>query len=218
MVNSNSKSRSAVENSSDAPTPNIYKYTATLKFLLGDEVHDVDFYSIKTVVIDRNYKEMNMPMIFVTASIDRKVVDLMVQNQKTGSVIFDMKRCIYNSDMPDLFEDYIVDKFVYFISDDINKNDKQDFEGEISPEEDALMRIAIDCFGEYTTITRNRNTTELLFAATEAASAKHPGKLADIIAGVLDTSEERKQSLLELVTPAQRLHMVIQIINYEIEI
>ena len=26
MVNSNSKSRSAVENSSDAPTPNIYKY------------------------------------------------------------------------------------------------------------------------------------------------------------------------------------------------
>ena len=95
---------------------------------------------------------------------------------------------------------------------------EQDFEGEISPEEDALMRIAIDCFGEYTTITRNRNTTELLFAATEAASAKHPGKLADIIAGVLDTSEERKQSLLELVTPAQRLHMVIQIINYEIEI
>lgn len=130
MVNANSKSRNSVENASNAPSPNIYKYTATLKFLLGDEVHDVDFYSIKTVVIDRNYKEMNMPMIFVTASIDRKVVDLMVQNQKTGSVIFDMKRCVFNSDMPDLFEDYIVDKFVYFISDDINKNDKQDFEGE----------------------------------------------------------------------------------------
>ena len=108
MVNANSKSRNSVENASNAPSPNIYKYTATLKFLLGDEVHDVDFYSIKTVVIDRNYKEMNMPMIFVTASIDRKVVDLMVQNQKTGSVIFDMKRCVFNSDMPDLFEDYIV--------------------------------------------------------------------------------------------------------------
>ncbi len=95
---------------------------------------------------------------------------------------------------------------------------EQDFEGEISPEEDALMRVAIDCFGEYTTITRNRNSTELLFAATEAAAAKHPGKLADIIAGILDASEERKQSLLELVTPTQRLHMVIQIINHEIEI
>ena len=95
---------------------------------------------------------------------------------------------------------------------------EQDFEGEISSEEDALMRIAIDCFGEYTTIIRNRNSAEMLFAATEAASAKHPGKLADIIAGVLEASEERKQSLLELVTPTQRLHMVIQIINHEIEV
>lgn len=139
MVNSNSKSRSAVENSSDAPTPNIYKYTATLKFLLGEENHDIDFYSIKSIVIDRNYKEMNMPMIFITASINRKVVDLMVQNQKTGSVILDMKRCIYNSDMPDLYEDYIVEKFTYFISDDINKNDKQDFEGENEGREDLFV-------------------------------------------------------------------------------
>ena len=34
----------------------------------------------------------------------------------------------------------------------------------------------------------------MLFAATEAASAKHPGKLADIIAGVLEASEERLSS------------------------
>lgn len=95
---------------------------------------------------------------------------------------------------------------------------EQDFEGDISPQEDALMRIAMDCFGEYVTATRNRNTTELLLAATEAAEAKQPGKLADVIAGILDINEEQKQYLLELVAPEQRLRMVIQTVNYEIEI
>lgn len=95
---------------------------------------------------------------------------------------------------------------------------EQDFEGELSSEEEALMRVAIECFGEYTTVTRSRNSAELLLAAAEATEANQPGKLADIIASVLETSNERKQSLLELVTPMQRLHMVIQIMNHEIEI
>lgn len=134
-------STSMVENSQDAPSPNIYKYTATMKFLVGEDVHEVDFYSIKTIVIDSNYTEMNMPMIFVTASIDRKVVDLMIKNQDTGTVILDIKRCISNSDMPDLYTDYIVDKFVYFIPDDINKNDDQDFEGQNEGREDLFKLV-----------------------------------------------------------------------------
>ena len=95
---------------------------------------------------------------------------------------------------------------------------EQDFEGELSSEEEALMRVGAECFGEYATVTRSKNSTELLLAAAEATEAKQPGKLADIIASVLETSSERKQSLLELVTPMQRLHMVIQIMNHEIEI
>lgn len=124
------------ERSEDSVSPNIYKYTVTLKLLLGAESYNVDAYSVKTVVIDRDYKGRNMPLIFVTASIDRKIIDLMVKNQDTGLVIFDMKRCVSNSDMPDLYTDYIVDKFVYFISDDINKNNDQDFEGDNKDRED----------------------------------------------------------------------------------
>ena len=145
-------------NQQDEYVPNIYKYTITLKFIIGDEVYDVDAYSVKSAVIDSNYKEMNMPLIFVTASIDRKIIDLMVQNQDTGTVIFDMKRCVTNSDMPDLYEDYIVDEFIYFISDDINKNDEQDFEG---PNEDRTDLFRLTTFGLLCLDHVNKNKREL---------------------------------------------------------
>lgn len=122
------------------PDSNIYRYKVTAKFILDGEVYDFETYNIKSVVIDNDYDANNMPLVYITASIDRKVIDLMVQNQDTGKIILDIKRCIINSDMPDLYEDYIVNDFIYFISNDINKNDEQDFEGQNEGRED-LFKI-----------------------------------------------------------------------------
>lgn len=122
------------------PDSNIYRYKVTAKFILDGEVYDFETYNIKSVVIDNDYDANNMPLVYLTASIDRKVIDLMVQNQDTGKIILDIKRCVVNSDMPDLYEDYIVNDFVYFISNDINKNDEQDFEGQNEGRED-LFKI-----------------------------------------------------------------------------
>ena len=122
------------------PDSNIYRYKVTAKFVLDGEVYDFETYNIKSVVIDNDYDTNNMPLVYLTASINRKVIDLMVQNQDTGKIILDIKRCIVNSDMPSLYEDYIVNDFIYFISNDINKNDEQDFEGQNEGRED-LFKI-----------------------------------------------------------------------------
>lgn len=123
--------------------PSTFKYTATMKFLLGQDVYDINAYSVKSIVVDSDYENNNMPLVFVTASISRKIIDLMVQNQDTGIIILDVKRCVNNSDMPDLFTDYVVDKFIYFISNDINKNDEQDYEGQNEGREDLFKIITI---------------------------------------------------------------------------
>ena len=59
------------------PDSNIYRYKVTAKFILDGEVYDFDTFNIKSVVIDNDFENNNMPLIYMTASIDRKVVDLM---------------------------------------------------------------------------------------------------------------------------------------------
>ena len=101
---------------------NIYKYTASMKYILGDTIIDIDSLQMRSIAIDSNYKSMNMPMIFVTASIHRDYRDLMEENQNSGIVILTIKRAIANSDMPDLYMDYIEDEFVYFMARDNSGN------------------------------------------------------------------------------------------------
>ncbi len=114
----------------DQTPTNIYKYTANMTMVLDDENYVIDNIHIKNIAIDYNYKEMNMPMIFATVVVDTEIIDKMVQNQDKAVIILDMKRAIANSDMPDLYTDYIVDKFIYFISEDINKMQKLNEEGD----------------------------------------------------------------------------------------
>ena len=102
---------------------NIYKYSASLRFVLGQESYEIDSLYIKSIAIDSDYKNTNMPMVFVTASIRDSIIDKMVNNQDTGMVIMDIRRANANSDMPDLFVEYINDTFSYFISEDYNKDD-----------------------------------------------------------------------------------------------
>ena len=114
------------ENSVYKPDGDLYKYTAEMKFVVdSDDITDIDSINIKYIMADYNYKENNMPMFFVTASLDKKLVDKIVKNQNSAYFILNIKRCISNSDMPDFYVDYINAQFIYFITDDINKTDEQ---------------------------------------------------------------------------------------------
>ena len=130
------------EQNAYTPNSNIYKYKASIEFLLGEDVYYIKTLNIKSIAIDSNYKENNMPMLFVTASVDKRLYDKMIQNQDTGSIVLTIQRCIANSDMPDLYTDYIKDKFIYFLSDDINKNDLADYEGENDGREDIFKLVS----------------------------------------------------------------------------
>lgn len=125
------------------PNTNIYKYTASMKYTLDGEIYYIDTMNIKSIVIDSDYADKNMPMIFITMSIDKKLIDRMVQNQDRGIVILEIKRCVANSDMPDLYTDYISDRFIYFISEDINKNSEADYEGANEDREDIYKLTTI---------------------------------------------------------------------------
>ena len=116
-----------------SPNTNIYKYTASIKYVVGSKVYDINDGCINSIAIDSNYDDMNMPMIFITMNIYQTLVNKMVVNQHSGIFILNIKRAIVNSDMPDLYSEYINDKFVYFISGEYDRGVSND---EDIPDED----------------------------------------------------------------------------------
>ena len=120
----------------------IYKYTANLTYILDNKVYDIETTSIRTIAIDYDYDKMNMPMIFMTLGIYKSLANIMILNQNTGHFILDIKRCISNSDMPGLYRDYISDKFIYFITGDIDVDDTVEI-SEDAPDDDTTVTLGL---------------------------------------------------------------------------
>ena len=88
--------------SSDAT---LYLYTADMTFVLNGETHNIEPSNITSIIIDHDYVNNNMPMIFTNITISSQLLDLMLENQDAGKIIFTLKRAVANSDMPGLFTD-----------------------------------------------------------------------------------------------------------------
>lgn len=109
------------------PTNNIYKYRMSMVYVLDGETYVIDTVNIRSLVVDNDYKNYNMPTIYTTVSISKKLFDKMVANQDRSTIILTIEKAVANSDMPSLYEKYIQDKFIYFIAEDVNKEDGYDY-------------------------------------------------------------------------------------------
>ena len=116
-----------------------YRYNVELSYHGGSE--DVAIYTeqIKSVIIDHNYEEACMPIIFISMTIDRKMADDMIKNQ--NNAYFILKISAYNgSSMFGGFSGLgqssttIDVKCAYFINDDLNKMDPVDYASQRSNE------------------------------------------------------------------------------------
>lgn len=100
----------------------LYKYTASVTFVVDGEVHELEPVNVRTIAIDYDYDKNNMPMIFMTLGVYKSLANKMILMQDKGIFILNLKRAVVNSDMPDLYQDYIDDKFIYFITGEVDQS------------------------------------------------------------------------------------------------
>lgn len=122
----------------------LYKYTASATFIDGSDVYDLETVNIRTIAIDYNYNDLNMPMIFMTLGIYKSLANKMIMKQDSAIFILNIKRAITNSDMPNLYSDYINDKFIYFITGDIDEGTLVELE-EDAPDDDTTVTVGLLC-------------------------------------------------------------------------
>lgn len=113
----------AIDQYASLITANSYGYQASLKFVFTDgEIYNLSSEYVMSIVIDSDYIGNNMPMVFVTIHTEDGLIDKIVQEQDTAVAIFDLKKKIVNNNMEGYFTDYISGKFIYIVSEDLNKD------------------------------------------------------------------------------------------------
>jgi hypothetical protein len=104
----------------------VYKYRASAVYVVGQDQYDINYINFKSIVIDHDYRNNNMPLIYAVLRISSKIVDIIVSNKDTGVFILNIQKCVA-SDESELWKDYIKDTFIYYTPDDINKTDTRDY-------------------------------------------------------------------------------------------
>lgn len=106
---------------------NKYRYDAIFQFVLDNESTDLDSKYIKSIIIDFDYKKNTMPLIYLTISIDNKIILKMLQNQDKGTIVFTIRRYISNNNYQNTIKsNYIKNNFIYFIADNLNIREAND--------------------------------------------------------------------------------------------
>lgn len=105
-----------------------YRYMIEMIYLNNkkNKTTNIKTECIKSIVIDHNYENNCMPIIYATMKLDKALVDDMIINVNTNLMIVALYK--YN-DLTDTKEPIEVfrDKFTYFIPDDVNKNLNLDY-------------------------------------------------------------------------------------------
>lgn len=148
----------------------VYKYRASGYYMLGTEKFIIDNNNIISIVVDHDYINNNMPLMYLIMSLSTKTIDKIVRNKETGVFIISIQKCVDNSDMAELWEDYVSDTFVYFLAEDINKTDSRDYENANDGREDIYKEITVGLLSQ-NLVNNNKKTVNGVLVCNDMASA-----------------------------------------------
>ena len=89
-----------------------YDYDITIQFILNNETYDLKTPSVKNIVIDHDYINRNMPIIFCRMNIDLALYKTILDNENSGKFLLIIKKKESNSGLK---LSYIKEQFKYFI-------------------------------------------------------------------------------------------------------
>lgn len=108
-----------------------YKYTVSMAYLDQKRGKSTDIKSecIKFIIIDHNYEDNYMPVIYASLKLDRKLVDDMILNCNTNLIMMALFKYDDLTDEKQEIECFRK-KFTYFLPNDVNTHDSIDYNEE----------------------------------------------------------------------------------------
>ena len=89
---------------------------------------EIDSNQIQYVLIDKDYDNINMPVISVFGSIEKNIIDDMIRNSDNNIVNFGIYKYDKTNQSDGITEQYFYDRFIYILNEDLSKTNKLDYE------------------------------------------------------------------------------------------
>lgn len=131
----------------------------------GDEIINIPANNVSNIVIDYDYDNKNMPIIFLSCNISKTLVDRMIKEKSTSTIIFSIKRFKMENGLVTTEKvDHINDEFVYFLNRDINyfKNAETSEENRSDDEKRIYARVNIGLL-KLSLINNNKKTINAVY-------------------------------------------------------
>lgn len=119
-----------------------YRYNIEVQYEYDKQLVVLDCTQIHSLIIDYDYDNRNMPIMFLKASIDKNILDDMIKNSTTKTITMIISKYIYNDAMK-LKENYIKDTFIYFLPKDMNSNKDLDYNNYTKDSIDIYKKVTI---------------------------------------------------------------------------
>lgn len=119
-----------------------YRYDIEFTYIYKNKEKVFDITNIKSLMIDYDYDNKNMPVMLIKISIDKNIIDDMIEHCNDKEVILNVYK-FDNSSTTKLKEVYISDSFMYFMSKETNDNKVLDYSDFTEDSEDIFKTITI---------------------------------------------------------------------------
>lgn len=121
---------------------NQYRYDIEIQYEYDKSIVNIDSTQIHSLIIDYDYDNRNMPIMFLKASIDKNILDDMIKNSTIKTLTVIISKFIFN-DAVKIKQNYIRDRFVYFLPKDMNIDKDLDYKGYTRDSKDLYKSVTI---------------------------------------------------------------------------
>ena len=187
----------------------LFRYSISMTYIYNSKEHVIDSSNIKNLIVDYDYDNRNMPILFITASIDKNVVDDMIVNSRTKTIILTVSKYVKDSSIT-IRQNYIHGEFIYFLSDDLNPTSELDYSTTTKDSKDIYRQITIGLIDKKL-IDNNKRLINDIFLNTSLLDIilKHTSHMKMLIEPVRDVKIPRF-----IIPPLTTISQFIKFTNF----
>lgn len=104
-----------------------YKYKIELTYVNDTNVSvEIDSDQIQHILIDKDYDNLNFPVITVFGSIEKNILDDMIRHANDNIVTLGIYKYDSTNQFDNITDKYFNDRFIYIINEDVSRTEKLD--------------------------------------------------------------------------------------------
>lgn len=190
-----------------------YKYSIELNYIkqkknISEKIRSEQ---IKSIIIDRDYLNNNLPVIFMNITLDKRVIDDMIKNYNKNTMVLTIYKYIYVEGKLTTKTKYIHEEMMYFLTDDLNYRQSIDYaDKENEEKEDMYKTISIGLMG-INSINNNKKSFNTILRNTTMVNAVH--YCTSHIKMIIERFDYNNSHKELIITPQSTTSSVIKYLN-----